>query len=77
MAMTTVTPAAPYAMPPTFEDLQERLRRETARVRVKRVCAIATGEKQAAQDLAGLHANLRALADDFAAWRARHPGVTT
>jgi hypothetical protein len=74
MAATTVSPAASYAMLPTFEDLHSRLCRELARLRVKGAClAIAGADPEA---LAGVQANLRALCDEFATWRESHQEVT-
>jgi hypothetical protein len=58
--------SSPYRLHPTFEDLNSRLRREVLRLRIK----AATGAD--AQALAGVQANLRALCDEFAAWRERH-----
>jgi hypothetical protein len=74
MAATTLSPAARYEPLPTFEDLQERLRRETARLHVKRECLAIAGADARALD--GVQANLRALCVDFAAWRERHQEVT-
>jgi hypothetical protein len=57
-------------LPPTFEELLTKLRRELLRLRIK----AATGAD--AQALYGVQSNLRAICDDFATWRERHQEVT-